>query len=51
MFPEGVRVGFQILKQPTGKRVSDGWFDYVLISAATGRAVAIPDWIAARYAV
>ncbi len=51
LFTEGVRVGFQILKQPTGKRVSDGWFDYVLISAATGRAVAIPDGIAARYAV
>ncbi len=51
IFADGVRVEFQILKLPANKLVSDGWFDYALIRATTGRSVAIPDWIVARYAI
>lgn len=48
-----VKVQFEILRQ-VGDRLKlacDGWFDYTLISAETGRATPIPDWIFAKYSV
>ena len=51
IFRTGVRVNFEIIKKSNGKLSSDGYFDYTMISLQTGRAEAIPDWIAARYAV
>ena len=48
---ETVKVEFQLLKKQTGKLASEGWCLYTLVSAATGRAEAIPDWIAAKYAI
>jgi acyl-CoA thioester hydrolase/thioesterase-3 len=46
-----VRVQFEIVKKPTGKLCCDGYFDYVLVTLATGRATVIPEWIAEKYAV
>lgn len=48
---DSVRVDFEIKKRVNGKLVSDGRFDYTLVSIETGRAVAIPDWIVAKYAI
>ncbi|MDI1249031.1 MAG: acyl-CoA thioesterase [Lacunisphaera sp.] len=47
----GVRVQFQIERASDGKLSCDGWFDYVLISLATARAVRLPDDIRAKYAI
>jgi acyl-CoA thioester hydrolase/thioesterase-3 len=46
-----VRVRFEILKKPAGKLSCDGYFDYTMVTVASGRAAAIPDWIAEKYAV
>ena len=46
-----VKVQFRISNHASGKLCSDGWFDYTMVSLETGRAAAIPDWIAARYSV
>jgi YbgC/YbaW family acyl-CoA thioester hydrolase len=46
-----VRVQFEILKKPMGKISCDGYFDYVMVTLATGRATLIPEWIAEKYAV
>ena len=48
-----VRVRFEILRR-TGERLKlscDGWFDYALVGLKTGRAEAIPEWVAAKYSV
>lgn len=47
----GCRVAFEIEKQPTGKRVCDGWCDYVLVTLATGRATPLPADIKAKYSI
>ncbi|MEZ5413123.1 MAG: acyl-CoA thioesterase [Opitutaceae bacterium] len=47
----GCRVAFEIEKNPTGKRVCDGWCDYVLVTLATGRATPLPADIKARYSI
>ena len=46
-----VRVQFEILKKVTAKLCCDGYFDYAMVTLATGRATPIPDWIAEKYAV
>lgn len=46
-----VRVRFQILRKNGGKLSCDGHFDYTMVSLATGRAEAIPDWIREKYSV
>ncbi|MCI0535724.1 MAG: acyl-CoA thioesterase [Verrucomicrobiales bacterium] len=46
-----VRVQFEIVKKSTGKLCCDGWFDYVMVTLASRRATAIPEWIAEKYAV
>jgi acyl-CoA thioester hydrolase/thioesterase-3 len=47
----GVRVQFQIERAADGKLSCDGWFDYVMISLETVRAVRLPDDIRAKYAI
>lgn len=48
---DGVTVHFQILRETNGKLCADGYFDYTMISLATGRGTPIPAWIAEKYAV
>ena len=48
---DGVTVQFQILRKKNGKLCADGYFDYTMISLATGRGKAIPGWIGEKYAV
>jgi acyl-CoA thioester hydrolase/thioesterase-3 len=47
----GVRVQFQIERAADGKLSCDGWFDYVMISLETARAVRLPDDIRVKYAI
>src|SRR5690242_13032329 len=42
MLRETVQVQFQILKKTSGKLACDGYFDYTLVTIASGRAAAIP---------
>jgi acyl-CoA thioester hydrolase/thioesterase-3 len=51
MFRTGVKVNFEILKKVNSKLSSDGYFEYTMVNLQTGRAEAIPDWIAVKYAV
>ena len=47
----GVRVQF-LIGRPADQQVScDGWFDYVMVSIETARAVRIPADIRAKYAI
>ena len=48
---DGVKVHFEILKKPAGKLCASGYFDYAMVSIETGRAVAIPQSIAEKYAI
>jgi YbgC/YbaW family acyl-CoA thioester hydrolase len=47
----GLRVQFEIDRKPEGKRCGDGWFDYVMVSLETSRAIRIPADIRARYSI
>ncbi|MFI5336497.1 MAG: acyl-CoA thioesterase [Opitutales bacterium] len=47
----GLRVQFEIDRKSDGRRCCDGWFDYVMVSVETARAVRIPDWIKAKYSI
>jgi YbgC/YbaW family acyl-CoA thioester hydrolase len=47
----GCRVAFEIEKIPTGKRICDGWCDYVLVTLATGRATPLPEDIKTKYSI
>ena len=47
----GLRVRFEIDRPVDGKRCCDGWFDYVMVSILTAKAVRIPAEIRARYAI
>jgi acyl-CoA thioesterase FadM len=44
-------VAFEIEKNPTGKRVCDGFCDYTLVTLANGRATAIPEDVRAKYSI
>lgn len=44
-----VKVDFQIINQSTGKLCCEGYFNYTLITLASGRATEIPDWALAKY--
>jgi acyl-CoA thioester hydrolase len=44
-----VKVRFQITKKSNGKMASEGYCCYTMVNLATGRAEAIPDWIAEKY--
>jgi acyl-CoA thioester hydrolase/thioesterase-3 len=47
----GVKVQFQIIRLADQKLSCDGWFDYVMVSIETGRAVRIPESIRSKYSV
>jgi acyl-CoA thioester hydrolase/thioesterase-3 len=47
----GVKVRFQIERAADQKLSCDGWFDYVMVSIETARAVRVPDDIRAKYAI
>jgi YbgC/YbaW family acyl-CoA thioester hydrolase len=47
----GVRVQFQIESLPDHKLSCDGWFDYVMVSIETARAVRLPEDILAKYGI
>ena len=47
----GLRVQFEIVRLADGKGCADGWFDYVMVSIETARAVRIPAEIRAKYAI
>ena len=47
----GLRVQFQIDRKSDGRRCCDGWFDYVMVSLETARAVRIPEWIRLKYSI
>lgn len=47
----GVKVQFQIERLPDRKLSSDGWFDYVMVSLETARAVRLPEDIRAKYGI
>ena len=47
----GLRVQFEIDRKSDGRRSCDGWFDYVMVSVETARAVRIPEWIRAKYSI
>jgi YbgC/YbaW family acyl-CoA thioester hydrolase len=51
MFEDGVRVEFEVFKKPTNKLVCDGWFNFTMVTVASGRAAAIPEWIRAKYLI
>jgi acyl-CoA thioester hydrolase/thioesterase-3 len=51
IFKDGVKVQFEIVKKQNNKLCCSGWFDYTMISLKTGRAEAIPAWIAEKYSV
>lgn len=46
-----VKVRFEIARKSNGKLCCDGWFDYTMVNAKTGRAEPIPDWIIAKYSI
>jgi acyl-CoA thioester hydrolase/thioesterase-3 len=48
---DGVRIGFEILREPNGKLSSHGWCEYTLVSLSTGRSADIPAWIVEKYSV
>jgi YbgC/YbaW family acyl-CoA thioester hydrolase len=51
IYKDGVKVRFEIVKKPNGKLCCSGWFDYTMINLKTGRAEAIPAWIAENYSI
>jgi len=46
-----VRIGFEILREPSGKISCHGWCDYTLVNLTTSRATEIPAWIVEKYSV
>ena len=46
----GLRVQFEI-DRVEGRRCCDGWFDYVMVSIETSRAVRIPQDIRSKYSI
>jgi acyl-CoA thioester hydrolase/thioesterase-3 len=47
----GVKVQFQIERVADKKLSCDGWFDYVMVSIETARAVRLPEDIRAKYEI
>lgn len=48
---DSVRVQFQIVKAANKKLSAEGYCVYTMVKLATGRAEAIPPWIAERYVI
>jgi len=51
IFRVGVRVNFEIIRQPEAKLACVGHFEYAMIDLKTGRAKRIPDWIMSKYSI
>lgn len=51
ILPNGVRVDFEILKNPIPKLACCGWFSYALIDLNTRRAIPIPPDILEKYSI
>ena len=49
--PNVVKVQFQVIRQRDKKLSADGWFNYVLVSLETARAVRLPPEIREKYAI
>ena len=47
----GLRLQFEIDQLPAMKRACDGWFDYVMVSVATGRPARIPETVRQKYSI
>jgi len=47
----GCRVQFEIINQKTKKICCDGWFDYILIDIATGRATKVSQEMIEKYTI
>jgi YbgC/YbaW family acyl-CoA thioester hydrolase len=47
----GLRLQFEIDRNPDGKRACDGWFDYVMVAITSGRPARIPDSIRQKYSI
>lgn len=47
----GLRVQFEIDRKANGRRCCDGWFDYVMVSLETAKAVRIPEFIRTKYSI
>lgn len=47
----GVKVQFQIERLSDRKLSCDGWFDYVMVSVETAKAVRVPEDIRAKYGI
>jgi len=47
----GVKVRFQIERAADHKLNGDGWFDYVMVSLETSRAVRLPEDIRSKYGI
>ncbi len=48
---DAVRVEFELRRADNNKVCCDGHCHYTLVNVATGRAEAIPEWIATKYGV
>jgi len=48
---DGVRIGFEILREPGGKVSCMGWCDYTLVALSSGRSAEVPGWIIEKYSV
>lgn len=46
-----VSVQFEIVRNDSGKLCCDGYFRYIMVNLASGRAEKIPDWIIQKYSV
>ena len=51
IYPDGVQVHFQISKKESQKTCCEGYFNYTMINAKTGRGEKIPDWIVQKYSI
>ncbi len=47
----GVKVRFEIMRAADRKLSCDGWFDYVMVSVETARAVRLPEDIREKYSI
>ncbi len=51
VFGDSVTVRFEMRRSDPGKLCCDGWARYTLVQIENGRAIRIPDWIIAKYAI
>ena len=49
--PDGVTVGFNIVRSADRKLSCEGSFDYAMVRLDSGRAEKIPEWIVEKYSI